>query len=229
MGPIGPEGSAGQQGAQGETGPEGPIGPQGCVGPQGDPGETGSAGPAGPRGETGPQGPSGGSAIIAFSSGDFITMSTNEDGTTLFPYIIGFGAAYKSPIVPYSTVMDLATFQNNFAFTMPRDGVINEIAAHFTVFGPETYINTNVTLHVQLYQADLLSTVFYAIPETRVDMAPSFTGETLQGSVCEELLTNLSIPIAARTRLLLVAYMTASGALPVQSVLGFADAGVSIQ
>ena len=167
-------------------------------------------------------------SIIPFASGDCITASTKADGQADFPNMIGFGTAYKPTQIPFGPTLDLTTAQRDLAFSVPRDGVIKAIDAHFTVYTPLSCSHANITLHAQLYQADRLSDVFTAIPGAQVNLSPGFAGNAPQGAVSEGFLTNLSIPVTARNRLLLVFYATACGACPAQSVIGFADAGVWI-
>ena len=67
-----------------------------------------------------------------------------------------------------------------------------------------------------------------AIPGTLVTLTPSLTGILSIGAISKGLLTGLAIPVPAQTRLMLVLTATASGLSLINTVAGYASAGVSI-
>ena len=120
------------------------------------------------------------------------------------------------------------TTLTNFAFSMPRDGTITSIAAFFSTTVALALVATTVTLTAQLYSSPTPDNTFAPIPGTLVTLAPALTGVLAIGTVSNGILTGLSIPVTAETRLLMVFSATAEGVTLINTVVGYASAGVGI-
>lgn len=226
-GPQGVQGIQGIQGPQGITGTTGPIGPTGSTGPTGPTGANGITGPTGP---TGPTGASGNSSIIPFSSGTPITLTTIEGGFEGIPSFLGYGDS-TCGLGPLSNPIDLtnpAGTRTNFAFSMPRDGIITSISAFFSTTVALSLTNTNVNIKLQLYSSPTPNNIFTAIQGTTLNLSPILTGQIPIGTISHGIISNLSIPVTSQTRLLLVFSATATGSILINSIVGYASAGIGI-
>lgn len=232
-GPVGPTGPTGAIGPQGPQGNQGIQGPTGVTGPQGVQGIQGIQGPQGLTGATGPTGPAGASSngsIIPFASGTPITITTIDSGAEGIPAFIGFGDS-TCGISQLTTTIDLtnpARTNTNFAFSMPRDGIITSITAYFSTTVALSLINTTISIKAQLYSSNVPNNIFTLVPGTTVTLVPSFTGQVPIGSISSGIISNLSIPVTSQTRLLLVFFATATGSNLANSIVGYASAGLSI-
>ncbi len=137
QGPAGPKGEPGSMGPQGEKGdpgcpgPKGDRGEQGPMGPQGIPGAPGADGVTG---ATGPAGIAGTGAIIPFASGLPVALTTIAGGLAGLPAFVGFGSNVQGLTVLGSTIniTNAAGTLSNFAFQVPRDGIITSFSAFFS-------------------------------------------------------------------------------------------------
>ena len=236
-GPVGITGATGATGVVGPTGPTGltgatgATGPTGITGPTGTTGTTGATGATGPTGATGATGPSGNGTIIPFASGTDIAVTTDPAGLPGTGALIGFGDSAQTAS-SVSFVMDLTGGPGqavNFAFSMPRDGTITSISAYFSNSVAQALVGTTVTLSGQLYASTIPSNVFTQIPGTTVTLAPSLTGIIAIGTTANAIVTGLSIPVTAQTRLLFVGTASASGVSLINTEQGYWSAGVTIQ
>lgn len=139
---------------------------------------------------------------------------------------MGFGNSSSSSSNLGSTI-DLTT-SLNFAFSVPRDGTITSIAAYFSTSAALTLIGSTITITAQLYQSTTPNNIFSPIPGAVVTLAPALTGIVAIGLTSSGITTGLSIPVTAQTRLLLVYSCTAAGLSLVNTVSGYASAGVNI-
>lgn len=221
-GPAGPAGAPGPQGPQGVPGPAGPAGVPGAPGPIGP---AGPAGPAGPEGPAGPAGPAGLGAIIPFSSGLAVAPTTILGGLVGTFGVMGFGSSVTSTTVLGGTINTVGL--TNFAFSMPRDGTITELAGFFSVTAGLDLLGSSIILNMQLYESTAPNNVFTPIAATSLDL-PALSGTVVVGDTVNARLTGLSVPVTAETRLLLVISATATGLSLVNTVIGYASAGVTI-
>ncbi len=120
------------------------------------------------------------------------------------------------------------TALTNFAFSMPRDGTITSIAAFFSTTVALALVGTTITLNAQLYISTTPDNTFTPVAGTLVTLAPALTGVLAIGTVSNGILTGLSIPVAAEDRLLMVFSATADGITLINTVTGYASAGVDI-
>jgi len=185
--------------------------------------QRGPAGPPGPRGATGPRGPGGG-AIIPYASGTPIVMGTVGTLAGISSFVgFGFSTPYLAAL---GQTIDLSGL-TNLAFSMPRNGIIQSIAAFFSSTVGLNIIDTSINIRAQLYSAPPGSNIFTPLTGAVVDLDP-LPGPISIGDTTRGLASGLSIAVPAETRLLLVFSATATGAVPINSVLGYASAVVSI-
>ncbi|MFX3649695.1 MAG: exosporium glycoprotein BclB-related protein [Paenibacillus sp.] len=255
-GPQGPAGAAGSQGAVGPAGPIGPVGTAGTQGPTGATGATGAAGPAGgatgPTGATGSTGAvgaagitgatgvtgvtgvtgaTGSGAIIPFASGGPAILTTVAGGLVGTTSLIGFGSSATGVSILGGTIDLTGTIVGpliNFAFSVPRDGVITSIAAYFSTTATLALVDSTVTITAQLFSSPTPDNAFTAVPGAVVTLAPPLTGNIALGTISNGITTGLTIPVTAQTRLLLVFSATATGLTLLNTVIGYASGGVNI-
>lgn len=116
----------------------------------------------------------------------------------------------------------------NFAFSMPRSGIIESITAYFSTTAALSLIGSAITIRAQLYRSAVPNNIFVPIPGAEVLLSPILTGLLDIGTISSGDLSGLSIPVTAGTRLLMVFSATASGESLVNAVAGYASAGVAI-
>lgn len=241
-GTMGPQGATGPQGIQGVTGPIGPQGPKGCPGDDGAVGATGPTGPTGAdglpgptgatgaTGATGPTGLAGTGAIIPFASGLPVSLTTIAGGLAGLPAFVGFGNSAQSLTLLGSTI-DLTNASgtlSNFAFQVPRAGVITSFSAYFSLTAALSLIGSTVTVNAQIYQSATPNNVFAPVAGTLISLTPALTGILSVGTLLNGVLTGLNIPVTAQTRLMLVFSATTSGLTLINTVAGYASAGLGI-
>lgn len=236
---TGPTGNTGATGANGITGPTGNMGATGAngttgsTGPTGNTGATGAngiTGPTGNTGATGATGPTGASAIIPFASGIPLSLTTIAGGLVGTPGFVGFGSSAPGLSI-VGGVIDLtnaAGTLTNFAFSMPRAGTITSISAYFSTTAALSLVGSTVTITATLYQSTAPNNSFTAVPGATVTLAPPLTGILSVGSISSGIVTGLNIAATAETRFLLVFTATASGLSLVNTVAGYASAGIAI-
>ena len=223
-GPTGPTGATGEDGATGPTGPTGATGEDGATGPTGATGEDGSTGP------TGSTGAAGASAIIPFASGLPVSLTTIAGGLVGTPAFIGFGSSAPGISIIGNTI-DLTNPSGtltNFAFTMPRDGVITSIDVFFSTTAALSLVGSTITIEAKLYESIAPNNTMTVVPGTTVTLTPSLTGVISIGTISKGILTGLNINVPAGTRLMLVLTARASGLSLVNTVAGYVSAGVAI-
>lgn len=174
----------------------------------------------------------GGGAIIPFASGIPVTVTTVAGGLTGSTAVIGFGNSY-SGVQLLGGIVDLTnagpSTPLNMAFSVPRAGTIKSISAYFSNTSALSLIGSTITLTAQLYSSTTPNNTFTAIPGAMVMLSPNYSGIISIGSVASGVTTGLSIPVTAQTRFLMVISATASGITLVNTVVGYASAGLEIQ
>lgn len=209
------------------SGPAGPRGPMGFQGFTGDPGPMGPPGPPGPPGAIGPAGvtgAAGSSAIIPFASGTPVTLTTVTGGTAGDLGLIGFGS--NAPAVLTLGAIYLSDL-SNLAFSMPRDGIVTSIAAYFSMTAALSLTSTSIVITAQLYSSAEPNDTFSPVAGALVTL-PSLTGTVGIGSTVNGITTGLAVPVTAQTRLLMAFSAAARGSSPINTVLGYASAGISV-
>lgn len=168
----------------------------------------------------------GGSAIIPYASGTPVVMTTIAGGLVGTTSVVGFGISAPG-ISLIGGAID-ATTLTNMAFSVPRDGTITSISGFFSNTVALALIGATITLQAQLFSAPEGSNMFSPVPGAVVTLAPSITGIASIGTTASGQSTGLSIPVTAGTRLLLVYSATATGITLINTVTGYASAGVAI-
>ncbi|MED4206760.1 exosporium glycoprotein BclB-related protein [Neobacillus mesonae] len=212
----------GNQGVQGPPGPRGPRGPRGVAGPQGV---------AGPRGVPGTPGIPGAGAIIPYASGTPSVLTTVLGGLLNTGSVVGFGNSANNVSLAGGTI-DLTGAGGtllNFAFSVPRDGVITSLSAYFSTTAELNLLTSSVTVTAQLYQSTAPNNIFSPIPGAVVTLAPALTGAVSVGTILNGNTNGLTIPVTAGTRLLMVFSANVTGGPDIATaVVGYASAGVAI-
>jgi BclB C-terminal domain-containing protein len=233
-GNTGPTGDTGNTGPTGDTGNTGPTGDTGATGPTGDTGNTGPTGDTGNTGATGDVGPTGSSAsasIIPFSSGLPITITTDDVDPRLGA-ALGFGTS-ASVVLDPSNSIDLTggpAILLNMAFSMPRDGTIQSIAAYFSTTTTLNLVGSGITISAQLYQSSTPDNTFTSVlGPVSIILTPSLTGLLPINTIANGITTGLSASVSAQTRLLLVFSARLDSGDPfLGQISGYASAGITI-
>ncbi|WP_306472558.1 exosporium glycoprotein BclB-related protein [Bacillus wiedmannii] len=116
----------------------------------------------------------------------------------------------------------------NFSFSMPDNGIITSISAYFSNTIAISLIGSTVTITAQLYSSTTPDNIFTPIPGTTVTLTPSLTGAITLGSISNGITTGLNISVSTETRLLLVFSATATGLSLINTITGYASAGIKI-
>ncbi|QHV97310.1 exosporium glycoprotein BclB-related protein [Spirosoma endbachense] len=176
---------------------------------------------------------SGGSSagsIIPFSSGLPVTMTTILGGLAGTGALLGFGNSASG--ITTGGSIDLtgnAGVLLNFAFSVPRAGTITSLSGFFSTTQALSLIGTTVTVNAQLYKASESSNTFTPVGGATVSLAPGLTGIIGLGTTSSGVTSGLAIPVTAGTRLLLVFNSTSAGLTLINTVSGYASAGVTIE
>ena len=211
----------------GATGADGATGANGATGPTG---ATGATGVTGPTGATGSTGVAGTGAIIPFASGLPISLTTIAGGLAGLPAFVGFGSSAQGLTLLGSTIdiTNASGTLSNFAFQVPRAGIITAFSAFFSTTAALSLVGSTVTVNAQIYQSATPNNAFTPIAGTLISLTPSLSGIISVGTLLNGTLTGLNIPVTAQTRLMLVFSATASGLSLLNTVAGYASAGLSI-
>ncbi|OME03181.1 spore surface glycoprotein BclB [Paenibacillus odorifer] len=235
-GATGATGSAGVTGATGTAGVTGATGTAGATGATGSTGATGATGAGvtgatGTAGVTGATGATGSGAIIPYSSGLPVAMTTVLGGLLNTSSAVGFGSSATNISITGGTI-DLTGAAGtllNFAFSVPRTGTITSMAAYFSATASVSLVGTTVTITAQLYRSTTPNNTFTAVPGALVTLSPPLTGLIALGTISSGNTTGLSIPVTVGERLLLVFTSTVTAGIDVATtVAGYASAGVTI-
>ncbi|WP_286676824.1 exosporium glycoprotein BclB-related protein [Cytobacillus oceanisediminis] len=206
-------------GPRGPKGPKGPQGPRGLPGPKGEPGKPGKPGTPGKG------------AIIPYASGVPTKLTTVPGCLLDTGSVIGFGSSASGINIADGTI-DLTGGGGsllNFAFSVPRNGVITSIAAYFSTTAALNLSKSTVTVKAQLYQSTAPNNIFTPIPGAVVTLSPSLSGVINTGTILNGITSGLSIPVTEQTRLLMVFSASVTGGPDiVATIVGYASAGVGI-
>ena len=226
----------------GITGPPGPTGP---TGPPGEgitgitgitgiiipiPGPTGATGLPGVTGATGLPGAG---AIIPFASGLPTALTTIAGGLVGTTSLVGFGTSLVGVSLLGGGTIDLTGAAGtllNFAFVVPRDGVITSLSGFFSTTAALTLVGSSVSITAQVFRSPgpAPTNVLTAIPNASVTLSPDLTGVLSIGTISSGLATGLNIPVSAGDRLLLVFSATATGLTLINTIAGYASGGLAI-
>ncbi|KAA5532494.1 hypothetical protein F0919_17060 [Taibaiella lutea] len=170
-------------------------------------------------------------AILPFASGLPVVVTTVAGGLAGTGSLVGFGSS-ATGVSLLGTTIDLTGAGGtllNFAFVAPRSGTISSMTAHFSLTAAVSLLGTSVNINAQLYSAPSGSNTFSPVPGAVVTLAPGLSGVSLAiGTTATGITTGLSIPVVAGNRYLLVFSSTASGLNLVNTIAGYASAGINI-
>ncbi len=157
-------------------------------------------------------------------------MTTIAGGLAGLPAFVGFGSSAQGLTLLGSTIdiTNASGTLSNFAFQIPRDGIITSFSAFFSTTVALSLIGSTVTIRAQIYQSTTPNNVFSPIAGTLINLTPSLGGVISVGTLLNGSLTGLNIPVTSQTRLMLVFSATASGLSLLNTVVGYASAGLSI-
>ncbi|WP_310587903.1 exosporium glycoprotein BclB-related protein [Emticicia agri] len=157
-------------------------------------------------------------------------MTTQSSGLSGTVALVGFGHSTHG-VSLLGGAIDLTGGSGqdiNYAFMMPRDGIITSISAYFTNSTAMSLVGTTLTVTAQLYSSPTPDNFFTPVPGAVVNLSPSYTGVLATGSVTNGITTGLFIPVTSQTRLLMVYSITASGISLINTISGYGSAGLSI-
>ncbi|MEE3679231.1 exosporium glycoprotein BclB-related protein [Bacillus safensis] len=224
-GPTGVTGDTGPTGVTGETGATGVTGPTGLTGL---PGVTGETGETGATGATGPTGVTGSSAIIPFASGTPVVLTTIAGGLVGTSSLVGFGSSATGVSI-VGGIIDLTGAAGtllNMAFSVPRAGTITSFAGYFSTTAALSLLGTSVTVTASLFASPTPNNSFTQVAS--VTLAPALSGILTLGTIANGIATGLNVPVTPQTRLLVVFSASATGLSLLNTVAGYASAGLSI-
>ncbi len=157
-------------------------------------------------------------------------MTTIAGGLAGLPAFVGFGSSAQGLTLLGATIdiTNASGTLSNFAFQVPRAGIITSFSVFFSTTAALSLVGSTVTVNAQIYQSVTPNNVFAPIAGTLISLAPSLTGVISVGTLLNGTLTGLNIPVTAQTRLMLVLSATASGLSLVNTVAGYASAGLGI-
>jgi BclB C-terminal domain-containing protein len=89
-------------------------------------------------------------------------------------------------------------------------------------------IGTTSTVQAQLYSSTTPNNIFSPIAESLVTVG-SYSGIVSAGEVRNNILSGLSIPVVEQERLLMVFSITTTGLNLLNTVVGYASAGITIE
>lgn len=166
-------------------------------------------------------------AIVAYSSGNFVTLTTLTNGLTNRGSIVGISNSTSDIYLQERTILLSGDFGSNtnidHAVIMPRNGRIKSMTGYFSFYGnnPPSVI-IYATLYASQETTGLNGPVFKPIGNG--------AELTMQRNGNEQdmfRLTNLDIPITAGIRLLMVYSAVYNGGAT--TVRGYANASISIE
>ena len=150
------------------------------------------------------------------------------DGTAGIGALVGFGSSAPSPTA-LGLNLDLTGSALgpviNFAFSVPRDGVITELAAYFSVTVGISLVVGTLEVVAQLYQSTAPNNQFTQIPGAQVRIP--FSGLISLGDFGSDIVS-LNVPVTAGTRLLLAFGLESTGLAIAATLVGYASAGLAI-
>lgn len=169
-------------------------------------------------------------AIIPYASNVPVTLTTITGGLVGLGSLIGFGNAVSGIGLTAGNV-DLTGgtgININLGFSVPRNGTLKSITGFFSNTAALSLIGTSVIINAQLYSNDGTSNLFVPVPGGSVSL-PAISGTIAIGTTRNAIVNGLSIPVNAQSRYILFFSCTASGLSLINTIAGYASAGVSIE
>jgi BclB C-terminal domain-containing protein len=138
--------------------------------------------------------------------------------------LIGFGVSAPGALT--FGVIDLSE-RPNFAFSMPRSGIITSVSAYFSTAAALSLTGTSIAITAQVYSSAIPNNTFAPVPGAFVSL-PALSGTVAAGRALSGIASGIAIPVTAQTRLLMVFSASAWGVSPINMALGHASAGISV-
>ena len=154
-------------------------------------------------------------------------MTTVLGGLLNTSSAVGFGANLPGINAVGTTISLLGL--TNFAFSVPRDGVITSLSAYMSVSAGLSLLGTTVTVTARLFQSTAPNDTFTEVPGAVVTLAPALTGLINIGDTLSGVTTGLNISVTAGTRLLLIFSANVTAGIDLAAaVAGYTSAGLAI-
>jgi BclB C-terminal domain-containing protein len=169
----------------------------------------------------------GSGAIIPFASGTPVTLTTVLGGMFNASSGIGFGNSFGGIIIIAGSfpAINLA----NMAFSMPRNGTITSMAAFFSTTAALELADSTITLTARLFQSTAPDNTFTGVPGAVATLSPPLNGSISVGTVSSGITTDMSIPVTAGTRLLMLFSANVTAGTDTAGIIaGYASAGLTI-
>lgn len=183
----------------------------------------GPIGPTGATGISGPTGPPGGGLglfIVPFSSDKNGVELTSTNGA-----MITFG---QSNIIPnLQDPINIPSGLGSYSFMLTRNVKLKNIYLYFTINRQINLGNTTIDALGSLYYSSDTNTSFTKIQGSEVQLTPSLSGNVLLGAIATGSLNDLSIPITANSRVMLVVNLKVQGSLTI-SVNACISGGITL-
>jgi BclB C-terminal domain-containing protein len=109
-----------------------------------------------------------------------------------------------------------------------RNGTITSVAGFSTLTAAMALVGSTVTQTISVWQSTTPNNTYTQIPGTEITLAPSLTGVVPIGTIANGIITGLSIPVVARTNLIVVYSTTAAGVQLITTTTADTSASVSI-
>ncbi|MFV0351111.1 MAG: exosporium glycoprotein BclB-related protein [Oscillospiraceae bacterium] len=139
--------------------------------------------------------------------------------------IVGQGGS-TAVTVPSASI-DMATQQNR-AVTVPRAGTITSVTGFFSVSEAVTFSGSTVAIKMQVFVAPAKSNVFTFVSGTEVSLG-ALVGNTWEGTVYSGIASELSIPVTAQSRILVVYSAAVTSGLDIAlTVKGYVETSIGI-
>jgi BclB C-terminal domain-containing protein len=116
--------------------------------------------------------------IILYSLGIPVALTSIAGCLAGLPGLIGFGNSVQGLTILRTTI-DITGASNivlNFAFSVPRDGVIKSIAGYFSNSVAINLLLSTVTIRAQLYRSTTASNTFSIVAGSQATLNPKLTG-----------------------------------------------------
>lgn len=200
-------------------------------------------GPKGPTGATGPIGPMGQvlpgltgtdtGTIIPFSSGVTLTLETLGSGVTgtidgpSSVILLGFGNATTTNSDNGGPIELIGTDSINFAFPIPRNGVINKISGSFMVTQTDPVEfphGSSFSINAQLFIAPQGGTTF--IPSEEVNLLIGTITNINDIYYFES--QDVILPVSVNDQIMMVILARSEGIAEIVFVTGYASASINI-
>nr|WP_241840698.1 exosporium glycoprotein BclB-related protein [Fictibacillus sp. S7] len=147
--------------------------------------------------------------------------------------LIGFGSSIDSVSIAGASITLGVLGVLDFAFVVPRDGIVTSISAFFSATVGVIF-SEDVTVRAQLWTSttagvpDPNSSTFTPIAGAFVDLVPDYDPTVVLGDNAFGTASPISIPVSTGDKLIMVFSLVGSDSITLDSLTGFASAGIVI-